>query len=215
MRADQMMETLEAIFSHNPQADVILDTVYLRTLSTEDATALMEPLSRRKDLLERIIFLESFSKSHGLCRERLALYFSASERLFTECHTSNIAFSSGPGAYKDFQFDALGSMSREDQHSIRLLHEFWRDERKGLLAHLAKPQFSHLFEKEQPHIRSDDIDHTCTLYICLKARPQVTAQQVFRETGALGVDTKRFHEGNFIRFAVATIRKPTYSNLLK
>jgi len=72
-------------------------------------------------LLKNIIFLESFSKSHGLCGERLGMYFrcaqhyttphhtttclnsyscSANEDLFTKMHTANIAFSAGPGRHK-------------------------------------------------------------------------------------------------------------------
>ena len=166
------METLIEILNHNPQAEIVLDTVYLRTLSVNDANQLIFPLSNNKDVLQNIIFLDSFSKSHGLCRERviffyflfffllfllfflffifffiifiifiifilffhffqLGMYFSYNEKLFTKCHESNIAFSAGPGVFKDYQFTALGNMNKDDKNAIREVHEFWRDERKG------------------------------------------------------------------------------------
>jgi hypothetical protein len=46
------------------------------------------------------MFVESFSKSHGLCRERLGCYFSTNFDLFKKLHASNISFSAGPGEYK-------------------------------------------------------------------------------------------------------------------
>lgn len=64
----------------------------MRTLRKEDALKLMHGIVSNSNLLENIIFVESFSKSHGLCRERLGIYFSANEQLFTRLHAANIAF---------------------------------------------------------------------------------------------------------------------------
>jgi aspartate/methionine/tyrosine aminotransferase len=100
MTRNQLYSTLKSIQKHNKKAIILLDTVYLRTCSIKDANEMMTDLSKDEELLEQIIFLDSFSKSHGLCRERLGIYFSSNQDLFTRLHASNIAFSAGPGHYK-------------------------------------------------------------------------------------------------------------------
>jgi hypothetical protein len=70
----------------------------------------------------------------------------------------NIAFSAGPGHYKDFQFEVLGNSTTEDKNAIIDLHEFWRKERKGLYNYLIKnDKFSNLFDKNQSHIKDGDL----------------------------------------------------------
>lgn len=119
----QLEETCQEIINHNPRAIIILDSVvillralrnaekYIRTLLKEDAKELLSKIVNREDLLKNIVFLESFSKSHGLCRERLGLYFryvylernlifSMNEKLFTKLHSTNVGFSAGPGYVK-------------------------------------------------------------------------------------------------------------------
>jgi len=212
MTKDQLSNTLESIIHHNPNAIIILDTVYARTLTEEDAKELFSGIVNSKKLMNRIIFLDSFSKSHGLCNERLGIYFSVNEDIFTDIHTANITYSAGPGVIKDFQFKVLGNMPKELNKGISDLHWFWGSERKGLVKYLTQDKFKHLFEKEQVHIRDEDLDRPCTLYISLKTKEGIKAQQVFETTGALGVDTK-FKSGHYIRFSVGTLTRPVYSKM--
>ena len=163
---------------------------------------------KNEEILNQIIFIDSFSKSHGLCSERLGIYFSTNETLFRKHHSSNIAFSAGPGVFKNFQFKALGNMSQEDNNSIAELHEFWRKEREGVYKYLMK--FDDLFESEQKHITKDDIENTLGLYVLIKTKPNVKASDVFMKTGILGVDTP-FLSGHYIRFSVGAVTEPTYS----
>jgi hypothetical protein len=169
-------------------------------------------LKNEPKLLDNIVFIESFSKSHGICRERLGLYFSKNEKLFTRLHTANIAFSAGPGGFKDEQFEALGNMSMQDKKAIQELHSFWQKERKGLYNFLLK-KYSHLFDENQSHITETDINNSCTLYILLKTKNGIKAQDIFLNTGALGVDTPLL-SGHYIRFSVGCITKPTYSKYI-
>jgi len=209
MEPNQMIETLEEILKHNKDAVIILDIVYARTLLESNCKELFAGFQNKTSLFQNIIFVESFSKSHGLCRERLGLYFSANETLFTKLHSGNIAFSAGPGDFKDFQFRALGEMSEVDRKGVEDLHVFWKHERKGLYNYLMKPEFSDLFDQKQAHITPQDMENPCTLYILLKCNKGVTAQDIFIKTGALGVDTP-FHSGHYVRFAVGQLVKPTY-----
>jgi len=210
MESKQLKETVETILEYNPKAIIILDIVYSRTLTEDDSRELFSGFSKSPSLLDRIIFLDSFSKSHGLCRERLGIYFGYNEVLFTELHSTNIAFSAGPGSHKDFQMLTLGNAPDDVHKGISDLHWFWRKERLGLYNFLMDDKYRHLFEKEQPHIRKKDFEKPCTLYILLKAKEGVNSQKVLQSTGVLGVDTKLL-SGQYIRFSVGTLKKPVFS----
>eukprot|EP01114_Cavostelium_apophysatum_P009370 TRINITY_DN2248_c0_g1_i3.p1 TRINITY_DN2248_c0_g1~~TRINITY_DN2248_c0_g1_i3.p1 ORF type:complete len:143 (+),score=41.65 TRINITY_DN2248_c0_g1_i3:725-1153(+) len=139
------------------------------------------------------------------------MYFSTNEKLFTQLHTANIAYSAGPGRYKDHQIMALSNPSKQDLQGVEDLHFFWMKERKGLYNYLmSKNKTIPLFEVNQDHITPADMDQPCTLYILLKSKEGVKAADVFMSTGVLGVDTP-LGSGHYIRFAVGTLTKPVYS----
>lgn len=209
MTPDQLYSTCKTIIKKSPNALILLDVVYVRTLPKLEAQKLLKDVIQDKELLNRVMWLDSFSKSHGLCRERLGMYFSVNSDLFARYHAANITYSAGPGQIKDIQFHCLGTMSEKDKKSIEELHEFWRRERKGLYNYLSK--FIDLFEPEQKHITSDDLEKSLGLYILMKTKPGIKAQNVFIKTGILGVDTM-MGSGHHIRFSVGTLLEPTYSN---
>jgi len=93
------------------------------------------------------------------------------------------------------------------------LHKFWQEERKGLRAFLLNEKNRHLFDSNQTHITPEDIDSPLGLYLLLKTKQGVKAQDIFMETGALGVDTPLL-SGHYVRFAVGGVIKPTYSQYL-
>eukprot|EP01090_Pellita_catalonica_P000157 TRINITY_DN10110_c0_g1_i1.p1 TRINITY_DN10110_c0_g1~~TRINITY_DN10110_c0_g1_i1.p1 ORF type:complete len:511 (-),score=58.52 TRINITY_DN10110_c0_g1_i1:92-1591(-) len=209
MTAEQMKDVLDAIHKWNPHALIILDVVYLRTLTSENAKQLFAGLEDM-DAFQQVIVLESFSKSHGLCRERLGLYFSANEKLLSRYHAANIGFSAGPGAIKDAQLLALGTLSDKSLAAVDSLHEFWQRERKGLHSHIVShPSFDELFDSDQSHLEGA-LDEALGLYLLLKTKKGVTAQEVLMKTGILGVDTK-FGSGHYLRFAVGTLQRPVFS----
>jgi len=211
MDSKKLIDNCKTILEKNPKAIIILDIVYVRTLIEEEAKDLFSGLAKSPAILNRIVFLDSFSKSHGLCRERLAMYFCYNETLFTELHATNIAFSAGPGVHKDYQMLTLGRASDELNKGISDLHWFWRKERLGLYKFLMSDKFKHLFEREQPHIHMKDFEKPCTLYILIRAKEGVNSQKVLLDTGVLGVDTKLL-SGHYIRFAVGTLKGPVFSH---
>jgi len=214
IKGKQLYESCKAILHYNPEAIIILDAVYTRTLLEEDAKDVFSGVANDKSLLKRTIFVESYSKSHGLCRERLGLYFSFNEELFTEMHIANISYSAGPGTHKDYQFLALGTMKSDIQKGITDLQWFWTKERKGLIKYLLRDQNKHIFSTNQSHLRDEDVDRPCTLYILLKVNEGIKAQYVFEQTGILGVDTP-LKSGHYIRFSVGTLKEPVFSKYLK
>jgi hypothetical protein len=203
-------ELVARIVAHSPTAVIILDSVYVRTLRREAAAALLKDLWSRPEALDRVVFLESLSKSHGLCRERLGMYCSTNAKLFTSLHTANMGFSAGPGQMKDLQFAAVAASTAADKQGVDDLHVFWRDERKALVRFLLQPKFGDLFEPQQPHVHSEDLDNPCTLYVLLRTREGIKSSAVFERTGALGVDTP-LRSGHYIRFALGMMKQPFFS----
>ena len=207
---DYVGELVAKIVSFNPAAVIILDVVYVRTLRRSAAAALLKGLWDVPEALNRVVFLESLSKSHGLCRERLGMYFSTNAKLFTSLHTANMGFSAGPGQMKDLQFAAVAGSTVADKQGVDDLHVFWRDERKALVRFLMQPQFGDLFEAQQPHIQAEDLDNPCTLYVLLRVRDGVKSNAIFERTGALGVDTP-LKSGHYVRFALGMMKQPFFS----
>jgi hypothetical protein len=210
-KIEGLHECCQEILKHNPDALIILDSVYVRTLSISDARKIMTPIISDNQLMKSVIFLDSFSKSHGLCNERLGIYYTLNSSLFTRHHTANIAFSAGPGRIKDFQFLALGNATEADKQGIRDLHDFWAKERRGLYYFLMK--YQDLFEEKQLHIRDEDLKNPLGLYILLKTKPDINALKVFMKTGILGVDTK-MKSGLHIRFSVGTCLNPYFDKFI-
>jgi len=179
----------------------------------EDARQLMAGVVNDERILSHMIFIESFSKSHGLCGERLGIYFTSNYELFSKLHNAAIAFSAGPGKYKDYQFLALGTIGMKHKQGIDELHAFWQQERKGLYNYLMSKGKRTLFAPQQLHI-FPDIERPLGLYLLLKTQPGVDAKSVFLETGVLGIDTP-LSSGHYIRYAVGQVTVPTYSKYLE
>jgi hypothetical protein len=67
MTKNQIYSTCKTIQKYNKNALIILDSVYVRTLTIKQANDLYLDLIKDEELLNQILFLDSFSKSHGLC----------------------------------------------------------------------------------------------------------------------------------------------------
>jgi aspartate/methionine/tyrosine aminotransferase len=214
MTPEQFVEVCEEIVKHNPDAVIICDSVYCRTLPKELCKELFSKITKDPSklyLLENMIFLESWSKSHGFCAERLAVFFSKNPVLFRKMHAAEIAYQAGPERFKDFQLLSLASMTPKDEIGPEKLHLFWRDERKGLLKYLMNhPKADLLFEKEQKHIRNEDMEEPCGLYVTLKLKPNVNGRMILVNTGCIGVDVK-MNGDPYHRFSVGTLTKPIFS----
>jgi aspartate/methionine/tyrosine aminotransferase len=214
MDACQLAETCRQIVARAPSAKILLDCTYVRTLARPEARALIKGVLERAEILDRIIFLESFSKTHGLCGERCGAYFSANRLLFDEHHSINMTLSAGNGRYKSALALAIAGATEAQEEIIRSLHRFWQRERLGLYHYLVRSrQFGELFADEQGHLRPDQLEATLGLYLFLKLRDGVSGKDVLIRTGCLGVETP-MASGNYIRFAVGKITEPTYARFI-
>lgn len=197
--------------NYYPKAIIIFDIVYARMLTQERAQDLLHGIISSPAILDRIVFVESLSKTHGICGERVGAFFAANKSIYGGIQTLNMTFTAGNGRQKETMFMAAADATDEEENTISRLHEFWRDEKVGLYEHLIKSgKFENIFDKNQQHIDENQLKEPGGLYLFLKLKPGISAQQVAQETGCLGVEAK-MTTGSYIRFSVGTLTEPTYS----
>lgn len=209
MIPEQLKETITAIIKANPRAIIILDCAYVRTLRRSRARALMAQIFEDDSLHKNIIILESFSKTHGLCGERIGCFFTSNNELYTVLQNYNTTISSGNGRYKDALALVLATPTEDETKTVKKLHRFWAHERKGLYYYLMDPRFSDLFEENQLHLTEDQLNEPLGIYVFLKLKKGIDVKEVFKKTKCLGVETD-MGSGKYVRFAVCKMKKHTF-----
>lgn len=224
MTPEQLAGVCERIVAHAPTATILLDCTYIRTLPVEQARALTAVVVHNPTVLNRVMFLESFSKTHGICGERIGAYFSANTSLFDEHHALNMMLSAGNGRGKSGLALALANTTSDQEAVIRDLHRFWHRERLGLYHYLlGSERFGHLFDKKQLHLQPDQLSDPLGLYLLPKIHPDISGEsdteitkKVLIDTGCLGVVQHMGHDGTdvYIRLAVGKLTEPTYAKYI-
>lgn len=208
--SEQLAGVCNAILINNPQAVIIFDCAYVRLLQQQQARALMKIIFDNPQLRRQSVFIDSFSKTHGLCRERMGACFSDSDEIFGDIQNWIMVTSAGNGQWRSALALALADMAPYQNRDILELHNFWARERAGLYYYLRQPKFAHLFNDDQSHIDEEQLRQPMTIYLLMKLRSGITMQQVALATGCIGVETS-LASGHYIRFAIGRITEPTYS----
>ncbi len=209
MTPEQLQETIEAINKANPNAILFLDCAYIRTLRRRTARALMSPIFSDAKLYKNVIVLESFSKTHGLCGERIGCFFTPNAEIYNVLQNYNTTVSSGNGRYKDALALTLATPTDEEVKTVKSLHRFWAQERAGLYKYLMRDQFADVFERKQSHLTADQLNEPLGIYIFLKLKKDVDLREVFKRTKCLGVEVQ-MGSGTYVRFAVCKLKDKTF-----
>jgi aspartate/methionine/tyrosine aminotransferase len=205
----QLQEVCEAIVERDPKAVILLDSTYIRVLDVEKARALMAGIIRNPNIMNQVVFLESFSKTHGLCADRLSILFSSNPSLVADEFQNRVMSSTaGTPITTSAKVTAVAKLSPEQQDEFKKMHRLWAKELHGLFVYFK--QFPHLFD-EQLHIQESELGKPTAPYLFMKLKEGVTAKQVALETWCFGVETP-MGSGNYIRFAVGAISEPTYAH---
>ncbi len=207
----QLAQTCAEIVRINPKAKIVLDCVYLRTLPEADARELMAGIISNSVVLDRVVFIESFSKTDGWCGERVGAIFTSNDVLFKIIQNIIMMTSAGNGRFKDAIIQALTNKTPEQMQAMLDLHKSWRSERVGLYNRLIKSgEFTDLFDSDQTHITDNQLNMPLGLYLLLKLKPGVKFKDVLSRTGCNGSECK-LGDDNYIRFALGTLTKPTFA----
>ena len=125
MKPDQLANVCDAIVVNDPSAVIILDCVYIRTMDPERAREILAGVIGNPEVRERVIFVESFSKTHGVCGERVGAFFSANPKLFNPPMNVVMQDTAGMPRFTDAQIRAFSTATPEQNAVIKQLHKFW------------------------------------------------------------------------------------------
>lgn len=212
---ENLLATCQRVLHHNPNAIILMDTTYVRTMSTERAKKQMHGILNKRAVLDRIVFVESFSKTHGFCGLRAGTYFCYNDDLYDQILSYDARISQGHGIDKAAFVKTVCDTNPEREGAFEKLRKFWGEERYGLYQYLIKSgKFSNLFHSDQSHLLSEQLEDTTTIYLTLRLKDDVTAADVVSETGAWGVISKNIASGRYIRFSVGVLTKETYKQYI-
>lgn len=213
MTPEQLTQTCEAILKNNPKASIVLDCVYVRTMEVKAANEMMSGVIKNPTLMDRIIFIESLSKTHGMTGHRLGMCFTQSKELYTDFQNTDNTNLAGHGYAPSSLIEAAMSTTPEVDEKFKDLHRFWQKERLGVYNYLTST-YPDLFDENQSHIDNNgdksQLEEPLGLYVLLKLKPGVDPYQVFYQTGCVGVPSK-LATGTYMRFSIGKITKPTFS----
>jgi|GEM_PF-2284606 len=236
LRAEAEAEGNTPELDRNYKSIIVLDMVYVRTLKPEEAKKLLQAVWD-SPAAPQVVFIDSLSKTHGLCNLRIADAFSidkddanpaefqtdpkvkpSKETFFSFLQKKNMEVGAGNGIDKDALWMALGSYDNEELALFDELHQLWAAELKALYEKLiANGDFDHLFD-QQEHIIESDLENPGGLYLFLKLKDGVDPNQVVIETSCFGVPTKMLNPNTgvkdvqYVRYSVGRTTEPVFSN---
>lgn len=202
---ENMQLVIEEIFMRDPRAICIFDPVYLGLIDAENIRAFSEIVLNSVHR-ESFIFTESLSKTLGMTGIRIGWSwtynadFAESIRKYT---TLMKAWHSRlHDAFTVKLLDHEGILAF--QQSISLI---WSDLRKNFLIYM-KHQYAYFFDfSMSPHFHERD-----GLYILLKLQKGYTAQELFSETGIIGVSLS-LSDGDYVRYSFGCVSPEAFHSL--
>lgn len=217
MNGEQLYDVCEKIVTEDPEALIVLDSVYAGTLPKAQAKKLFEKLFANEKILGRVFWLNSLSKVNGLCGLRGAVGFSTSPEVAKACNDETVKAPMSVLA----RASAVKEYDESHEEVRRQLLTLWQRERRGLYDYLVTSEkFGKLIHEDQSHLDGQGLDYdesTCTLYLCLRLQPGVNAMDVLFSTGCLGVPQQRMKTddgGIYLRLAVGGIQDPTFAKYI-
>lgn len=218
MTPEQFYEVCSKIVERDSEATIFVDEVYVGTMNLVRANALMAPIIADLKIRDRIIHLNSLSKSHGQCGRRVAMYTSFNKDIFDDHHSVNTLSTAGAPAAVYADAWALDDFNESMEKVVEKIHKFWNREKIGLFHYLSKSgNFGDIFHEDQSHIRDEDLNDCTTIYLCLRLRDDIdlkegedASDRVLARTGCLGVPA-RLAGGQYLRMSLGELSAPTYA----
>ena len=121
---ENLAETCRAVVKHNPNAVIILDCAYVRTMSRERSKNQLSEVMNDEAILNRVVFIDSFSKTHGYCGFRAGTYFAYNDELFNQIlgydRTMGQGHGLGNAAFVKAVCDTDEEMEKRTRKKLRL-----------------------------------------------------------------------------------------------
>jgi len=182
--ADELAATMAAILRREPEALLLLDAVYLRTLPPAEAAALWRTMTAPA-VRRNVIIFDSLSKSYGRTGLRSGVVFMANERL--EQHLTDLMQNELAGLSYAMQIESVGLLRLVSETAVQALACEIAGRRERFLARGLASHGQWLMPRaEQPLLPAADWWQG-GLYALLQLRPGADALEFFLETGVAGI----------------------------
>gem|GEM_PF-1915595 len=194
-----MFEVLKYISDTDKNAIFLMDNVYVGILRVEESRGLFAKIFQHTEILERIIFLESLSKTLGATGIRIGWIWSTNTLFSENIKKTVILKKAGFSKVLDgLAVHLLSDLEQIDTFQNRV-YDFWSTQRLAFVEYIREnyPQFFD-FESSPPIFERQGI------YVFLKIRDNYPVQDIFALTGMIGVGIT-LSDGNYIRYAFGNV----------
>jgi aspartate/methionine/tyrosine aminotransferase len=187
---DELAALMAAIVERNPEALILLDAVYLRTLPTAEAEALWKVMTAPATQKNAILF-DSLSKTYGRTGLRSGVVFLANEKL--EQNVIDFAQNELAGLSYAMQIEAVGLLRLVKEEAVQgLAREIAARRSRFMDTTLAKHADHFVPRAKQPLLPSGG-HWQGGMYAFLRLRNNVQALDFFIETGVACVPAIAFY----------------------
>ncbi|MBQ0985581.1 pyridoxal phosphate-dependent aminotransferase [Streptomyces sp. F63] len=179
---------------------VLADLAYIGTGRPEEDEARMRALASAPGTADRIVYVNSFSKTHTLTGERFGWAVFGDARFAAAMRSSWVnSVACLPGEWQ-LRFMAYHSLFRRNPRLIDKIRGLYRLRRSRLRSRLDR------FNEEHPIFEHVYLDDDTTIYTWCRLKPGEDCFSVLEKTGIAGIPGSTFgYSDDYIRFSVGIL----------
>jgi aspartate/methionine/tyrosine aminotransferase len=188
----------------------MIDSAYLRTLEDQNANHIMSKIVKNPQILARVVFIDSFSKTNAMPRERSGTFFAPNDDIFNKIFAVVTKTAQGTSPNQSGMVKAILSNPLNDPYHDRGLvfkemQRFRRREVEALIRMMQSGKYDALLDDNQSHVGP-----AMGIYTLPKLREGVSVLDLAAATGCLGMPFK-LATGSYSRLATGLLTRPTFN----
>jgi aspartate/methionine/tyrosine aminotransferase len=196
---EDLYEVLSEIHMQDTNAVIILDTVYIWLLRTEESHTLLQQIFQDKNLMNKIIFTESISKTLWTTGIRIGWTWTLNDDISAEIKKYTTLTKAWFSKLLDnFCINLLNDpeiFTFQDQ-----IYSYWSEERMKFRGHMQQ-NYPELFDFDESPL----IEDREWIYILLRVRENISIEEVFSQTGTIWVKIT-LSDWDYIRYAFGNVK---------
>lgn len=196
---DNLFEVMRHIAHNDRTAVFLMDNVYVGILRTEESRALFAKIFENTNIPDKIIFLESLSKTLGATGIRIGWIWTLNPLFSENIKKTVILKKAGFSRVLDgLAVNLLSDMKSIDEFQEKV-YDFWSAQRLKFVEYI-RENYPHFFDFEA----SPPVYDRQGIYVLLRVRDGYDIQDIFAETGMIWVGIA-LSDGYYIRYAFGNV----------